>query len=392
MISLAATPASAAPSADKVDRLVRNGNSEKAWDLCAKTLEKEAGYLEPDLYAVCANARLAWLSAASPAGLELGQLADFWATWCHTPAPVGACEDGARLMVERAGDNPMQLWPVVLRVLNTEAGRAAIATLWAQAQAAGTSAAALAFAQYFPQTQEGALALVRARDLAFSEAEGANTPPAWRALLDAWPDHPRKVEAERRWNGALFEEAAQIDSSARWRSFLDTWPNHPRRNEAESRWHQALFREAEGGGPLALMALTDDYPSHPRALEARVRAHGMKALVYLVDTQTRRFQSVLLANEPRGEAVSPNFDSIHVLPAKEGRPPQARLALLRTGVEAEPSGAEPSWTLEEDGHLVGVLEHELCQPNGGDTWFAVIIDSEAPPQHFPFQIRHTCGE
>ena len=405
-----AMPALAAPNPKKIERLIESEKSDKAWAACAKEMEQVDAFADPALLEACAAARLAWLATANPDGLGVDNLQVFWEEWTGTAAAASAREMGSRQLLEEAGVDPERLHEIASSFPETEAGVEATRRLWEHAEATGTSAAALSFARDFPEAAQAGAAYVRASELAFGEAAKDDTPEAWRGFLDAWPNHPRGDEGFGRWEASLFTAAEQDDSSPTWRAFLEQWPNHPRRADAEKAWHVALFREADEGGPLALLSLAEEYPHHPKALKARELAQRRTAQVSLAATRGGTFWPLAFTVRPPDAPVPIEFDLIRVQPPREGEPPRARLVLVRDGedlamgrfsevlaelgypAELAPTSFEPLWGGGDGGQLEGRQEHRLCQPEGRETWFAVVVDTGGPEQCFPFRVADACAD
>ncbi len=405
-----AWPALAAPGAKKIDRLVEAEKSDKAWSLCARELAKGEMDADPELREACAAARLAWLMTANPAGLSVPNLEEFWTSWDGTIAAAGAREMAARSLVGDAGDNRELLFEVGVEFPETTAGTEAIGRIWQLALDDGTSASALRFAETFPDAPQAADARVRASQLAFGEAAKDGSSGAWQTFLDRWPGHERHAEGTGRWHEALFAEAEADDSSAGWRAFLDNWPDHPRFADAEERWHGSQFREAKEAGPLALLALATGYPDHPKALKARELAQRRSAQVFLAASRAGTFWPLTLAERPPERSVPIEFDAIRVQRPKDGDAPRARLVLMRDGeelaitrfaevlaehgfpAELAPESYRPLWGADVDGSLEGQGVKPLCQPDGEETWFAVVVDVSGPSQTFPFRVPTLCRD
>lgn len=359
-------------SADRVNKLVDSGKADKAWSQCETAMRKEP-VLGGELRVACAAARYQVLQTAGE-GTSNDAWLQFVADWQGTDAAERAREEIAQTFLVGAGDDADRLAAVHERFPGTSAATTALQTLFDGAMAAGTSAAALAFAERYADEELGEQARARASELAF-------------------------------------EEAADRDGIDDWTGFQEAWPQHPRRAEAEERLKEARFRDVGDSDVPARLRLADDYPDDPRSAPLRFET-VRQALAAGLTCGDGAPAPLARSTDDVGEpgVLPPDATSLRVAPTHGIRVDGVRLSLLRSGAAAPLSelANEPDLAGLSDEHRAALgplsgareqggaweidLPEWICQPtaSGAETALTATVGGE--DYSFPFRVARPCSE
>jgi hypothetical protein len=212
----------AAPSAERIAKLVAAQKAEAAWELCEELILK-AEITDPATREACASARLT-LDHGNRAALDA--LVEVWG---ETAAAGDAREEAAGLLLKRATERAD--WLEVYRLYSgTKAAQEAAQKAWSSAQAENTSVALERFRADFRDTPEAAQAQTLAMELAYAETEKIGTAAAWAELAARYPQHPRSEDIQRKRTALGLVAAREAGPEA----LLAFAVEHPELPEAES--------------------------------------------------------------------------------------------------------------------------------------------------------------
>ena len=349
VLSSVSATALAAPPGQRVQRLVDNGNAERADIVCQKHIDSGAVRTDPIAMNLCADLKLAKLDRFSPGQEQLEEFAQYW--------------------------------------VGTPARARVISRLWKQIDQRKHLEEVRLFARDWPAAPEVAQARLLERSLAYSQAQEADTDAGWRELLEYYPAHPRAQEAQGRWHRVVYRNAEKQNTRAAWEAFLTAWPQHPRRGEAEAHRIDAAYREVlQGGDSTELLALGDAFPHDSRAAFFRGIHTGLKLPVQAVhghlttaigqpviplktwqrrisiDTSQHPVSRVeLMMIHKREKKPRPFADVWPALQAQEGI---SRVHKM--------TGPQMRWVKNEN-RLDGTLPWPLCQPSDADLAYGLAI-------------------
>ncbi len=401
----------------KVRELAAAGKIDKAWASCEK--QKEGGALTGTMKEVCGDVAFQMLlDGASAAGPDIRQLAAFAELWKGAPVADKAADMASKRSLIAAGTDPDLIAEVIAAWPDTAAATEGYNRLWKQTLNANTSAAMRSFHERHPDAPQAADAKKLELELAWSEVSRSPTVEGLKQFQLAYPAHAKKDQALALEYSLVFSAAEAKNTPSAWDQLVSAYPRHPRVNEARSRSMDLGYAAAEKAGPDALLAFAMAHPEYPRAAAVVATLLKERTLVQAGSAAAALPSNVggagLLTVLPIGSsaivpALPAGVDTLMVRLPVPGVVPKFSVEILANGQRQTLAAAMPprlralgvpdaqippswelAWTVVE-GANVGRLPPGLCQPEGADVYFALLMTAGGMELGYPFQLVTRCS-
>lgn len=406
---LGAGPALAASDpAEKVAALLAEKKADKAWALCEK--QKESGPLSGTLKDVCGDVAFGLLlDQSGPSGPSIDRLSAFAELWKGAPAAEKAQDMASKRSLIAAGDDAEALGLVTATWPGSAAANEAYSRLWKKTVAANTSAAMHDFRTRYPSAPQAGDAEKMERDLAWIEASKTPTLDGLRRFRLTWPEHPKKDQARALEESLAFAAAEANNTVSGWEALIQQYPAHPRLAEAKTRALDAGYLVADSQGPDALLAFALAHPEYPKAASVLATLLKSRTLVQGGAAGGTPVTLLPLGATPSATTLPAGSNTLTVRLPVPGVLPALSVELLANGQRQALDVSMParlkaagvadaqipsSWAVRTavvDGASMLTLPAGLCQPDGGDLSFVLLVAAGGLELGYPFRLTERCG-